>query len=337
MDCISLNILDVGHGNGAVLQDDDDVLVVDAGPGTTLLEFLTREGITKIDVLLLSHADRDHIRGVISLLASQISIDLVQVNTDSEKGSDTWDDLTYELDCANKKGKVQFDVGLTTNDTGKFDKGKIHIEILAPTPYLAAKGPGSTDRQGRSLTANSASAVVRLSKVGTPLVLLPSDIDNTGLENLADSQTDAKAPIAVFPHHGAKPGMGDVIMFTERFCQVVAPEIVVFSIGRGQYSTPQPEVVAALRKTKASMRILCTQLSEHCAAKLTGKDLGHLTEKYAKGKEKGVCCAGTIVIELGRDGIVIKPEKASHIAFIKKAVPNSLCLSNFKPTIHDHH
>ena len=323
---ISLAILDVAHGNSAVLIDDTAVVVIDAGPGTTLLEFLTREGITKIDVLLLSHADKDHIRGVISLLASQISIDLVQVNTNSEKGSDTWDDLTYELGCANKTGKVQFDVGLTTNDTGKFDKGEIHIEILAPAPYLAVKGPGSTDRQNRRLTANSVSAVIRLSKAGTPLVLLLSDIDNTGLENLADSQTDAKVPIAVFPHHGAKPGKADVIMFTERFCQVAAPEIVVFSIGRGQYSTPHPDVVAALRANLPSVRILCTQLSEHCAASLTAEQAAHLTDKFAKGKEKGTCCAGTIVVELGKNEIEIRPDENSHRAFIKKAASTPLCL-----------
>lgn len=170
----SLTILDVGHGNSAVLLDDTAVLVIDAGPGTTLLEFLTREGITKIDVLLLSHADRDHVKGVISLLESQITIDVVRLNTDSEKDTDLWQDLNYELDCAYQRGSLQFKIGLSASDTGEFDTDQIRVEILAPSPYLAARGPGSTDRQGRSLTANSVSAVVRLSKLGTPLVLLPS-------------------------------------------------------------------------------------------------------------------------------------------------------------------
>lgn len=322
----NLNILDVGHGNSAVLIDDTAVVVIDAGPGTTLLEFLTREGITKIDVLLLSHADRDHIRGVISLLASQISIDLVRVNTDSEKRSDTWEDLTYELDCANRTGNVTFDVGLTTNDTGKFDTGDIHIEILAPSPHLAAKGAGSVDHEGRALTSNSLSAVVRLTKAGEALLLLPSDIDNTGLENLADSGTDAKAPIAVFPHHGAKPGTANITTFTELFCQVAAPEIMVFSIGRGRYSTPEPQVIATLQARRPSMRILCTQLSEHCAAELTAKDFGHLTAQFANGKEKGACCAGTIVVELGEDKISIRPDESNHRGFIEKAAPTALCL-----------
>lgn len=323
----SLTILDVGHGNSAVLIDDTSVVVIDAGPGTTLLEFLTREGIMKIDVLLLSHADKDHIKGVISLIESQVSIDLVQLNTDSEKESDLWDDLAYELDCANKTGDVKFNVGLTTNETGKFDIGKIHVEIVAPALYLAAKGAGSVDRKGRSLTSNSLSAVVRLIRDKKPLVLLASDIDNTGLENLADSGVDARAPIAVFPHHGAKPGTADIPTFTGRFCQVAMPEIVVFSIGRGQYSTPQPGVIATLRKTMPSTRILCTQLSEHCAATLTSDDFSHLTEKFAKGKERGTCCSGTIIIELGEDEFVIRPDENSHKAFIEKAVPTPLCLT----------
>ena len=46
----SLAILDVGHGNCAVLRDRRGVVVIDAGPGSSLLEFLTEHKITNIDV-----------------------------------------------------------------------------------------------------------------------------------------------------------------------------------------------------------------------------------------------------------------------------------------------
>ena len=36
----SFYILDVGHGNSAVLIDRDGVVVIDAGPNTVLLDFL---------------------------------------------------------------------------------------------------------------------------------------------------------------------------------------------------------------------------------------------------------------------------------------------------------
>ncbi len=56
----SISILDVGHGNGAVLVDDNGVVVIDAGPGSALLEFLRHEGIDRINVLLISHADKGY-------------------------------------------------------------------------------------------------------------------------------------------------------------------------------------------------------------------------------------------------------------------------------------
>lgn len=324
---VVLYILDVGHGNSAVLVDDRGVVVIDAGPGTALLEFLTQEGIDKIDVLLISHADKDHIKGVISLRESGISLGIVQLNTDSQKGTDIWEDMTSELDLENKKQKVQLSVGLTTNDTGKFDKGKIHIEVLAPTPYLALKGPGSTDRGGRTLTSNSVSAVVKLTKNASPVVLLSGDIDYTGLLNLLEDNTDPGAPIVVFPHHGGKTGRAaDTETFTKKFCKAVNPDVVIFSNGRGMHGTPREEVTQTIRKMLPKTRIMCTQLSENCAAELRIKEFTHLTGKFARGKEKDKCCAGTIVVELGQGDIRISPDEVSHKTFIEKAASNPLCL-----------
>jgi competence protein ComEC len=324
---IALYILDVGHGNSAVLVDNKGVVVFDAGPGTSLLEFLIQEEIANIDVLLISHADKDHIKGVISLLESQINIGIVQLNTNSEKGTDTWDDMTYELDQANKKEKLHFNIGLITNDTGKFDKGEIHIEILAPTPYLAAKGPGSVDRAGRTLTSNSVSAVIRLSKKGSPFVLLASDIDDIGFLNLLEDNTDPSAPIVVFPHHGGKTGKDtDTETFTRKFCKVAKPEVVVFSNGRGEHATPREEITQTIREELPKTRIMCTQLSENCASELRLKEFSHLATKFAKGREKGKCCAGTIVFNLSKDKISIQPDENKHKTFIKKAAPTALCL-----------
>ena len=58
----NLTILDVGHGNAAVLADTGGVVVIDCGKGGTLLDYLETVGIKKVDVLLISHADSDHIR-----------------------------------------------------------------------------------------------------------------------------------------------------------------------------------------------------------------------------------------------------------------------------------
>ena len=136
---VILSILDVGHGNSTVLTDTQGVVVIDAGPGSSLLEFLAQEGIREIEVLLISHADKDHIEGIISVLESNtVQVHAVQLNTDSQKRSKLWDDLTYQLNQEAQIANVHFEVGLTSQDTGRFDRGLVHIEVLAK-PVLGRK------------------------------------------------------------------------------------------------------------------------------------------------------------------------------------------------------
>jgi len=229
----SFYVLDVGHGNCAVLIDSEGVVVIDAGPNTRknakLLAFLLNKNITTIDLLLLSHSDKDHIAGAINLLTSDvIRIKRVYMNSDSTKDSAIWDDLVYLLCEADKRGELDFEPSLTPHLNGKLDQGEVAIEILAPNQYIATKGPGSRDRQGRKLSSNSISAVIRLSYHGKPVVLLPGDIDQVGLSNLLEDKTDIQAWLTVYPHHGGKAGNRNVKAFTKSFCEAVKPEIVIF-------------------------------------------------------------------------------------------------------------
>ena len=224
----TLYVLDVRHGNSAVLIDDSGIIVIDAGPGSDLLDFLQENGITQIDILILSHADQDHIGGAMSLLSSnKVEIKNVYLNTDSKKGSTVWDDLAYTLWDHHKRSQVHFEPSITPHLNGKLDCGKVAIEVLGPSAYLATKGPGSTDRKGRKLTSNSISAVLRLSYENNPVVIFPSDIDDIGLDNLLEEHVDIKAWLAVFPHHGGNPGGGNVAVFTTKFCEAVKPDVIV--------------------------------------------------------------------------------------------------------------
>jgi competence protein ComEC len=309
------------------VTDTDGVFVIDAGPGNALLEFLTQEKIERINAVLISHADEDHVRGVLALLsANTVKIDSVHLNTDSLKGSETWNDLLWELQQANWAGKLQFSVSLTIGDTGKFDTEQIHTEILAPSQYLAARGPGSTDRNGRTITTNSISAVIRLiSQDGKPIALFPGDIDEIGLENLRENGISATAPVVIFPHHGGKPGASDSVEFARSFCSLTHPNILVFSIGRGQFKTPRPEIVSVALQLDPTTRIVCTQLSEHCAANIPGVEPAHLNSAFSLGREKRSCCAGTVILSIEDPINSLVPDKEAHSSFISLHAPNALC------------
>lgn len=323
----TLTILDVGHGNSAVLKDTERVVVIDTGPKSGLLEYLTEEGIKKIDVMLISHADQDHIGGLISLIASGIfQLNCIRLNTDSLKGSAIWDDLLYELSRLSSDGKLDFKPSLTTSDTGEFDHGTIHIEILGPSTYLAGKGPGSRDRHGRKLRTNSTSAVIRISENGSPIALLPGDLDEIGLDDLIDHHVDVTAPILVFPHHGGKTGLTEVTEeFSRRLCEKVSPCTVAFSIGRRKNpNNPRPEIVTTVRECLGDVWIICTQLSEHCANSLPKENPKHLNSVFCQGREHRRCCAGTIIVDLS-DPYTILPSRSDHQEFISMAVPEALC------------
>jgi beta-lactamase superfamily II metal-dependent hydrolase len=285
--------------------------------------------ILKIDVVLISHADEDHIGGLIGILASDsIDVGIVRLNTDSLQGSAIWDDLLYELDHAVNKGKIDFRPSLTSSDSGAFDRGDVSIEILGPSPYLAARGPGQLygGSSGPRLSTNSVSAVIRISNDGRPVALLPGDLDDIGFDDLMSHGVDVRAPVLVFPHHGGLVGKGiDIDSFVTKLCTAVKPSTVLFSIGRGgTYRTPRPEVVAAVRACSSEVRIACTQLSTQCASSLPKANPSHLNDIFAKGREHRKCCAGSLVIELdGKNPLF--PLNSDHQAFIISEAPTALC------------
>lgn len=324
---VTLSILDVGHGNSAVLLDTEGVVVIDCGPGTALLEFLRQTGLRHVDVVLISHADRDHIEGVVALLESEeYTIGRLRLNSDALKTSQLWNDLVYLLDHAHSARDLDFQPALTTGDTGSYDQGVVAVEVLAPRPALAAIGPGGRDNAERKLTHHSVSAVVRLAKGEEKIALLPGDIDAIGLANLLKDGQDIGASVVVFPHHGGTSGIADLKGFARRLCDAARPDTVIFSIGRGKYGTPQPDPVAAIRRALPGVRITCTQLSEHCADRLPRSDPTHLTDRYAAGREQRKCCGGTFVLRLDAPTPAVLPSREDQAEFIKKHAPTAICM-----------
>jgi beta-lactamase superfamily II metal-dependent hydrolase len=258
-----LHILDVGHGNSAVLDDTECVTVVDTGLGSDLLQFLIDNSLTTIDTILLSHADSDHIGGVIALLSSgKLMIKNVYVNTDSEKKSDIWDDLLAALQDQDDRGKVNFKVGLTKKINGEIKSKSIEIEVLAPNQYLVSKGPGSVDRKKRKITTNSISAVISLNHGGKRVAILPGDLDMVGLQNLEENVGDIGSWLVVFPHHGGLPGSGNPAVFAQNICTSFKPEIVVFSVGNNSKDFPNAVVVQTIAKNLSGTRMLSTRSSQ---------------------------------------------------------------------------
>lgn len=322
----SLTILDVGHGQCVILQDAKGTVILDAGPGSTLLEFLHESAITEIDAVIISHADTDHIAGLVPLLsAATVHVREVHLNSDATKDSDIWRDLRYAIADATTSADTEVTIGLTTNRTSEFKRGDIQIEILYPAPALAMAGPGGTDLKGRKLTPNSMSVVARISYQSIPRLLLAGDIDGVGLENLLEAFPSLQSEILLFPHHGGRPSRADPAEFASALSHAVQPNLIVFSIGRGKYNTPRPDIVEGIRSALPNAAIACTQLSKNCAENVPSLPPTHLASIAAKGQMSQSCCAGSIRLILEPKTTRYNPSLQDHQDFITVNAPTALC------------
>ena len=175
-DTLELWVLDVGQGLAIVAQTGDRVLVYDTGAGdpagpnmasSVLVPFLQSRGIDKIDLLILSHGDRDHASGVYTL-HRQFSIAATWY------GEQPFAGIGPQSAC--RRGRaLQLD--------------QLLVRVLHPA------GPG----QG-----NNQSCVLLLEHRGFR-ILLPGDIETRVEHRLGrGSASQLRADVLIVPHHGSK-------------------------------------------------------------------------------------------------------------------------------------
>lgn len=315
-----LAVVDVGHGNCATLHTSDGVVVIDAGPKNALLEYLSQESVREVDLVLLSHSDEDHIAGLIALISSkEIRIKCVRLNTDSNKKSKLWDDLAYEL----KQSDIDNRALLQADDNWTFENGRVEVRVVAPSSYLALRGPGSKDRSGRLITSNTISACVLISCDGEGYALFPGDLDIVGLQNLKDDWPSQSVFLLAYPHHGGRSRAKNEADFAREICDHVDPTVVIFSIGRNRAGFPRSDVVSAIRGARPDTWVVCTQLAEQCATELPAENPDHLNEAFALGRGRRQCCGGTLVFALPPADH--SQMSSAHQEFVQLAASSPLC------------
>lgn len=330
MDLPELLILDIGHGNCAILQDTDTVTIIDCPPSSTLVEVLERQGIDTIDNVLISHSDIDHAGGL-PLLLKDFFVNNVFVNPDAEKRGKKgklWKGVRIALSVAEEKG-TNVHPSLTASLSKKIYAGQIVIEILSPSSAVALGGAGGDDLEGRTQSSNSMSVVIGLVHDSNRVVLIPGDMDDIGLDNLLKKHQNIQAEILVFPHHGGLPGKNvDCRNFALKLCELVKPNLVVFSHGRNRHRNPKRAIMEGVILAAPNAHVMCTQLSKTCAATVPLSDFNHLTNLPAAGFMDDSCCGGSIRVKIDGAKTQYTPLLAAHRQFVMDdtKVPTPLCL-----------
>jgi competence protein ComEC len=231
---LCVDVLDVGHGDSIVVRlPRGQVLAVDAGSEEagryTVLPFLRARGIGRLDALLLTHQDADHIGGVLSLLAR---MPIRMLLTNGVHGDTVLAREVERLAAARWMRVVTVANGMRV-ETGS----DVLIEVLHPPAGLVPNvRPASNDN----------SVVVRLTK-GAVRIVLTGDIEEAGLPWLLRATGAQRAAVVKVPHHGSRLGASG-----ERFFDALQPRLAILSVGRIHH-LPAPETLQMLARTGARL------------------------------------------------------------------------------------
>ena len=223
--------INVGEGDAALLQDGSgfNVLIDGGKPGAgpAVLSALRAHAATHLNVILASHADSDHIGGLISVLqAGDIQVDAVEYN--GYPGSTaTWTSFASAVATRGLSLQpVQFPTQLAW--------GKMTVYVLNP-----AKNLSNPDQ-------NDASEVVRVDEDGLR-ELFTGDIDATIEATVVARRTPLASQVLKVAHHGSAYSSG------APFLAAVQPEDAVISVGQNSYGHPSNQAIARLQAAGAAI------------------------------------------------------------------------------------
>lgn len=228
---MTIAFIDVGQGDATLIRDGNgfDVLVDGGGKsvGDNLIEYIKEVGVDDLEVVLATHADSDHIGGLISVLeAVEIPVESVYYNG-YPGDTQTWTEFTNAVSSR----------GLNLNQAhfpDTYSWGGIDVQVLNPLPNLL-----DPDQ-------NKAS-VVLLVDYAQITVLLPADIDASVENQLSSRTTSLQADILKVAHHGSE------FSTSQSFLLEVLPLEAVISVGANPHGHPTVETLTRLENIGANI------------------------------------------------------------------------------------
>lgn len=214
-DGLVISALPVGKADALILQEAGNVIVIDAGEeedGPFLLSELQRRGIERIDLLLVTHFDKDHVGGAAYLL-DHMETGLVRMP--DYEGSR----VEYRMFLERLKGHP--DAKRVT------ERHRLTLGGLQLTVY-PAKDPFEIQNVKKEYD-NDMSLVTSIA-YGSRRFLLTGDIEKTRIRQMLSEDVDWKHDWLKMPHHGrCQEALGELL-------DAVRPEAAVICCSEEKYA-----------------------------------------------------------------------------------------------------
>lgn len=236
---LRVSFIDVGQANACLVElPGGEKMMIDGGGfprdhfdvgKMVIAPFLWQSKILKIDYLVLSHPQSDHMNGL-RFIAQAFHPKEFWYNGD-EVGTPSFQELIHIIEEKNIKKRMPADMTKGRKINGS------NIEILHPKPdgqpmYLLES----------ETRLNNNSLVVKISFCGKSF-LFPGDLESEGEKVLISNATESlRSDVLLVPHHGSRSSS------SIEFLKTVRPSICVISSGHNNFfGFPHQETLQKLR------------------------------------------------------------------------------------------
>ena len=229
---LKIYFIDVGQGDSTLIVTPyNQTILIDGGGSenydvgkNTLLPYLLDRRITKIDYVIISHFDTDHVGGILTIL-KELKVEMVIIGKQYEESENYKEFL-----------KIIKEKNILVKQVSKGNKIKlersVQIDILFPEKELISEN-----------SLNNNSLVFKL-KYNDFSMLFTGDIGEEAedkLIKLYSNENMLNATILKVAHHGAKSSSN------KEFLKLVQPKIALIGVGIGNlYGHPNSDVITRL-------------------------------------------------------------------------------------------
>jgi competence protein ComEC len=214
---LRVSFLDVGQGDGILLETPQGAMLVDAGPPEAHVDLQLRNlGLYALAAIVITHQHRDHVGGVPAIL-ERLSVGEVIDPLQEGVGFD---------ERVMRRTARERHVPLVPARVGHaYALGRLHIRVLWPDHA----GPPDEDPHLHG--------TVLIASYGSIEILLTGDSESPLQRSLPLHQVD----VLKVAHHGSSdPGLTDEL-------RVLRPRVAVISVGaHNDYGHPRADTLAAL-------------------------------------------------------------------------------------------
>lgn len=220
---LSVTFLDVGQADAALIRTpEDETVLIDAGHNGQTAELLRRQGVRRIDLLVLTHSHSDHTGGAAAVL----------------KAFPVREIWYSGLDYKPRFRQTLARAGQVSAVSAGTEKRFANLTLTVLHPEAKPLRDSLNDR-----------SVVLKATYGSVRYLFPGDCELGCWEELFRyHRADLRADVLKAAHHGSGNGTNSGVLINVR------PKTFVISCGRGNdYGHPHPIVLKLVDKLGAQL------------------------------------------------------------------------------------